>query len=102
MRFVSVRELRSQSATLWKELPDERQMIVTSNGKPVAILAAVDERDLEQSIAAIRQAGVLEALQAIQLESVSNGTDGMTMEQIDAEIAAARLERRARIARDDR
>ena len=50
-------------------------MVVTSNGKPVAILAAVDERNLEQSVATIRRAAVLEALQDIQLESVANGTD---------------------------
>ena len=50
-------------------------MVVTSNGKPVAILAAVDERNLEQSVATIRRAAALEALQDIQLESVANGTD---------------------------
>jgi antitoxin (DNA-binding transcriptional repressor) of toxin-antitoxin stability system len=96
MRFVSVRELRSQSAALWRELPAERQMVVTSNGKPVAILAAVDERNLEQSVATIRRAAVLEALQDIQLESVSNGTDGMSMEEIDEVIAEVRRERRER------
>jgi antitoxin (DNA-binding transcriptional repressor) of toxin-antitoxin stability system len=99
MRFVSVRELRSQSATLWKELPAERQMVVTSNGKPVAILAAVDERNLEQSVATIRRAAVLEALQDIQLESVANGTDGMSMEEIDEVIAEVRRERRERLER---
>jgi antitoxin (DNA-binding transcriptional repressor) of toxin-antitoxin stability system len=99
MRFVSVRELRSQSAALWKELPRERQMVVTSKGKPVAILAAVDERNLEQSVATIRRAAVLEALQDIQLESVANGTDGMSMEEIDEAIAEVRRERREGLVR---
>ena len=48
MRFVSVRELRSKSAELWRDLPSEGQMVVTSNGKPVAILAAVDETNVER------------------------------------------------------
>lgn len=98
MRFVSVRELRSQSATLWRELPEERQMVVTSNGRPVAILAAVDEQNLEKSVSAIRRAAILEALQDIQLESVANGTDRMTMEEIDAVIAEVRRERLERQA----
>jgi DNA-damage-inducible protein J len=35
------------------------------------------------------------ALKALQEESVRNGTDKMTMEEIDAEIAACRLEKKA-------
>jgi antitoxin (DNA-binding transcriptional repressor) of toxin-antitoxin stability system len=72
-------------------------MVVTSNGKPVAILAAVDERNLEQSVATIRRAAILEALQDIQLEPVANGTDGMSMEEIDEVIAEVRRERRERL-----
>ncbi|MDP2682655.1 MAG: type II toxin-antitoxin system Phd/YefM family antitoxin [Deltaproteobacteria bacterium] len=38
MKFVSVRDLRGKSAQLWKTLSAEREMIVTSNGRPIAIL----------------------------------------------------------------
>ena len=41
MKFVSVRDLRNKSGQLWKELPEEREMIVTSNGRPIAILATI-------------------------------------------------------------
>ncbi|RPI70123.1 MAG: type II toxin-antitoxin system Phd/YefM family antitoxin, partial [Geobacteraceae bacterium] len=40
MKFLSVRDLRGKSAQVWKELPAEREMIITSNGRPIAILAA--------------------------------------------------------------
>ena len=40
MRFVSVRELRGQSAAVWKALAKEKDLIVTSNGKPIALLSA--------------------------------------------------------------
>jgi len=96
MRFISVRELRSKSAELWRDLPAEGQMVVTSNGKPVAILAAVDETTVEESAAAIRRARAVQAEQAIQLTSVASGLGRMTMEEIDEEIQAARRARRSR------
>jgi antitoxin (DNA-binding transcriptional repressor) of toxin-antitoxin stability system len=95
MRFVSVRELRSKSAELWRDLPVEGQMVVTSNGKPVAILAAVDETNVEESAAAIRRARAVQAVQAIQLASVAAGLDRMTMDEIDEEIQAVRRARRS-------
>jgi antitoxin (DNA-binding transcriptional repressor) of toxin-antitoxin stability system len=95
MRFVSVRELRSRSAELWRDLPVEGQMVVTSNGKPVAILAAVDATTVEESAAAIRRARAVHAVQSIQLASVASGLDRMTIEEIDEEIQAARRARRS-------
>ena len=40
MDFVSVRELRSQSAAVWRSLAREKDLVVTSNGKPIAVLSA--------------------------------------------------------------
>jgi len=95
MRFVSVRDLRSKSAAIWKELPEEREMVITSNGRPVAILAAVNESTLAESLAAFRQALAVHAVTSLQRRSVARGTERMEMEEIDAEIAAVR-ERRSR------
>ncbi|NLF09164.1 MAG: type II toxin-antitoxin system Phd/YefM family antitoxin, partial [Pirellulaceae bacterium] len=47
MKFVSVRELRARSADVWRQLSEEPDMVVTSNGKPVAILTAVSPAGLE-------------------------------------------------------
>ena len=95
MRFVSVRELRSKSAELWRDLPVEGQMVVTSNGRPVAILSAVDETNLEESLVAYRQGRALGAIHRQQLASVASGRDRITMEEIDEEIQAVRRARRA-------
>jgi antitoxin (DNA-binding transcriptional repressor) of toxin-antitoxin stability system len=54
MKFVSVRDLRGKSADIWRELPKEREMVITSNGRPVAILAAVSDTSLEEFLAACR------------------------------------------------
>jgi antitoxin (DNA-binding transcriptional repressor) of toxin-antitoxin stability system len=94
MKFISVRDLRGKSAEVWKDLPAEREVIVTSNGRPIAILSAVNESNLEESLSAIRQARAAEAVMSLQRRSVERGTDGITMEEIDAEIKAVRRKRK--------
>ena len=93
MKFVSVRDLRGKSAEVWKELPEEREMVITSNGRPVAILAAVNESNLEESLTAFRQARAVEAVAGLQRQSVARGTDTMSLEEIEAEIRAVRGKR---------
>ena len=93
MKFLSVRDLRGKSAEVWKELPEEREMIITSNGRPIAILAAINESNLEESLTAFRQARAVEAVAAIQRRSAEKGADKFTMEEIDAEINAVRKKR---------
>lgn len=93
MRFLSVRDLRGKSAEVWKELPNEREMIITSNGRPIAILAAISESNLEESLAAFRQARAVEAVVTLQRRSAEKGTDKITMDEIDAEIKNVRKKR---------
>jgi len=94
MKFISVRDLRGKSAEVWKDLPAEREVVVTSNGRPIAILSAVNESNLEESLSAIRQARASEAVVSLQRRSVDQGTDNITMEEIDAEIKAVRAKRK--------
>lgn len=94
MKFLSVRDLRGNSARIWRELPNEREMIVTSNGRPVALLTAVDQSNVEQSLSAWRRVRATQAISDIQLESVRKGTDHLAMSDIDAEIAKVRQGRR--------
>ncbi|KAB0665813.1 type II toxin-antitoxin system Phd/YefM family antitoxin [Oryzomonas japonica] len=93
MKFLSVRDLRGKSAQIWKDLPEEREMIITSNGRPIAILAAISESNLEESLSAFRQARAVEAVAALQRSSVDQGADRITMDEINAEIKAVRQKR---------
>jgi antitoxin (DNA-binding transcriptional repressor) of toxin-antitoxin stability system len=93
MKFLSVRDLRGKSAQIWKELPGEREMIITSNGRPIAILASISESNLEESLAAFRRARAVEAVASLQRRSVEQGTDRIAMNEIDAEIKAVRKKR---------
>jgi len=93
MKFISVRDLRSKSAQVWKQLPQEREMIITSNGRPIAIIAAIGDSDLEESLSAFRQARAVGAVASLQRRSVAVGNDKITMDEIDAEIKAVRRKR---------
>ncbi|MBI5235075.1 MAG: type II toxin-antitoxin system Phd/YefM family antitoxin [Deltaproteobacteria bacterium] len=93
MKFVSVRDLRGRSAQVWKELPEEREMVITSNGRPVAILSAITEANLEGALSAFRQARAIEAVAGLQRQSVKQGMDKTPMAEIEAEIKAVRKRR---------
>lgn len=93
MKFLSVRDLRGKSAQIWKELSREKEMVVTVNGRPIAILAAITESNLEESLSAFRQARAVEAVVSMQRSSAEQSTDKISMEEIDAEIKAVRKKR---------
>jgi antitoxin (DNA-binding transcriptional repressor) of toxin-antitoxin stability system len=94
MKFLSVRDLRGKSAQVWQELSREREMVVTNNGRPIAVLAAVDDSTVEESLAAWRRVRATQAIASIQQESLRKGTDAIAMSEIAAEIKRARRARR--------
>ena len=97
MKFLSVRDLRGQSASVWNELAKEREMVITSNGRPVALLVDIDETNVEESLAAWRQVRATRAVTSIQQQSMRKGTDSHSMDEIDEEIKKTRDIRRKRI-----
>lgn len=90
MKFITVRDLRGRSGQVWNTLAREREVILTSNGKPIAILSAVSEETLEESLAAVRRARAVAAVEKLQRRSVQAGTDRLSHAEIAAEIRAAR------------
>ena len=93
MKFLSVRELRGNSAAVWKDLPEERDMVVTNNGRPIAILSTVGESGVEESLRAIRRARAASAVAKLQSQSVARGLDRLSDDEINEEIAIVRRKR---------
>ena len=94
MDFISVRELRSRSAAVWEALEAQRRMVVTSNGKPIAFLVATSPEIFDSTLEALRQAEALQALESIRQSARESGAAELSLDDIDAEIAAARAARR--------
>ncbi len=93
MKFLSVRDLRGKSSEIWKQLPDEQDMVVTSNGRPIAILTATSESTFEESLSALRTARAIEAVGDMQRTSMEKGVDRMSLSEINREIKAVRKKR---------
>ena len=94
MKFLAVRDLRTRSAQVWKELSQEREMVITSNGKPIALLSSISEDNLEETLSALRRIRAINAVAKAQRKSVELGTDALALDEINAEIQAVRSRRR--------
>ncbi len=94
MKFLSVRDLKTKSSQIWKDLPEEKEMVITNNGRPIALMVPVTESNLEKSISSFRQVQATKAVNSLQQKSVENSLNTMTMDEIEAEIATVRKNRK--------
>ena len=90
MKFVTVRDLRLKAAKVWKQLQKEKEMVITSNGKPIALLSGINEDNLEESLSALRRSRAVLAVNNIQNRSVRKRTNKIYAREIDEEIRAVR------------
>jgi prevent-host-death family protein len=94
MEFVTIRDLRLRPSEVWDKLRQQHEIILTSNGRPVAVIADVREDNLEETVAALRRARAQAAVSRLRQKAAAEGRDGMSNADIEAEIAQARHERR--------
>jgi antitoxin (DNA-binding transcriptional repressor) of toxin-antitoxin stability system len=92
MKFITVRDLRTSPARIWKELPAEQEMVITNNGKPMALLTPIGEANLEETLSAVRRARALQSVKQMQQASMRGGTTGLSESEIQGEIDRSRTE----------
>lgn len=95
MEFVTVRDLRGQPAHVWKLLAEARELVVTSNGRPIAVLSSVEGADLEQTLAAVRRARAVQAVTTMQKASARSFPKRLSSSEIEGEIRAVRRSQRS-------
>jgi len=93
MRFISVRDLSTKPREIWTKIKDE-EVVITSNGKPIALLSGVTEETLEKTVRSIRRSRAIIALEEMQKKSIELGLDKLTDSQIESEIRAVRKNRK--------
>ena len=93
MKFIAVRDLRAKSSQVWKSLPKDKDVIITLNGKPIAILSATSGESLEESLQAIRTARAMTAVETMQIKSAHTGRNRISLQEINVEIQAERKSR---------
>ena len=72
------------------------EVVITSRGKPVALLVGVDGDDLEVTLRFFRRAKAQAAVSRMREAAAREGLTGMARDEIEAEIASARSERATR------
>ena len=92
MKFITVRDIRTSPARIWKELPTEQEMIITNNGKPIALLTPIGDTNLEETLSAIRRARAIQSVKKMQQTSMRRGTTELSASEIQAEIDQTRTE----------
>ncbi len=93
MNLITVRDLRNRPGDVWRQLARQQELIITSNGRPVALLTPIDEDNVERTLATIRRARALAAVSRMRESAAAAGASQMTMDEIEEEIRQARRER---------
>jgi antitoxin (DNA-binding transcriptional repressor) of toxin-antitoxin stability system len=90
MEFITVRDLRIRSAEIWEKLREQGELVLTNNGKPIAILSDVEQDSVEEVLTMLRRARAQVAVSRLRQAAAQTGMDRLTLEDVNAEIAAVR------------
>lgn len=90
MKFVTVRDFRTYPKKVWDELKQVNEMIITNNGKPVALLTPLTEVNLEDTLKSLRQVRAKLSVEKMRNISLRNGSSKFSAEVINKEIKSAR------------
>lgn len=88
MNFYSVRDLRTNSKSMWENLSAGNEVVITNNGKPSALMIDIPEDGFDEVVQAVRQAKAIIAFNNMRRKAAKTGF--MTDEEIEAAIVDAR------------
>lgn len=88
MNFYSVRDLRTDSKSMWENLSAGDEVVITNNGKPSALMIDIPEGGFDEIVQAVRQAKAMIAFNSMRRKAARAGF--MSDEEIEAAIADAR------------
>ena len=94
MEFMTVRELSKSPKDTLTRLSKDGKAVLTNNGKPQAIIFKIDGESFERTLTLLQKLEFMQNLSEMRLMSMRNGNADMSLDEINAEIAAARKERK--------
>jgi hypothetical protein len=93
-KWLASREFSAHPGRALAAVGRAGRVLVTANGKPKAIMIPTSEETFARDLEMLDRVTLTQAVEAIRADSVVNGTDNLTMAEIDAEVAAVRTSRR--------
>jgi hypothetical protein len=94
MKFVSSREPRISPGTVWKKLDHEKDLVITSNGRPVGVLTLANEDSLEDVRSSLRAGRAQRAALALRRTAVARGLNKWSDKDIQDVIRKGRQSKR--------
>ncbi len=73
MNFYSIRDLRTESKSMWADLARGDEVILTNNGRPSAIMIDIPEGSFDEVVQAVRQAKAMIALNNMRQRAAREG-----------------------------
>ena len=93
MKLIAIKDLK-QPRQLKQRLLAEKELLLTSDGRPVAVMVHVDPaEDPETVIRGIRDARSRQALTRVRAAAARSGSNQLSSAEIEREITAARRAR---------
>jgi antitoxin (DNA-binding transcriptional repressor) of toxin-antitoxin stability system len=96
MKTVTIRDLRTRPREVQQSLSAGDHTLLTSNGKPVAIMVPVDSSNFDETLELLQRARAQQAVRAIRRSAQAAGTDNLSPKDIDRVVAETRKKRRER------
>jgi antitoxin (DNA-binding transcriptional repressor) of toxin-antitoxin stability system len=93
MKTVTIRDFRTRPKQVQDALKQDREAVLTANGRPVALMIAVDAGTVDQTLETLRRARGLEAVRALRRESRERGLDRLSKADVDRIIDKTRRAR---------
>lgn len=94
MKTFTIRDFRTRPRQVQEALREEAEAVLTSNGRPVALIVPVDAGSLDGELAALRNARAVLALAELRHQAGRTGIGRMNSSEIDALIGKSRKARR--------
>jgi len=94
MEFMTVRELSKSPKDTLSKLSRDGKAVLTNNGKPQALIFKIDGESFERTLSLLQKLEFMQNIGEMRLTSLRNGNAGMSLDEINAEIAAVRKKRK--------
>ncbi len=96
MKMIPSRQLAANPGKVWKTLATEGALVITRDGMPRGLLIATSDATLLEDLQEQVRARARRAVSSVRRRAHAAGLVGLTPQEIDREIGAARQSRAQR------
>jgi prevent-host-death family protein len=93
MKFVTVRDFRIRPGVVWKNLEKNEEVVITSSGKPIALLTSISDVNFDEKLRVLRRTKAELAASRMRKTALKKGVSRLSKKQIESEIRAVRRAR---------